>query len=332
MVELHGTNDDRREAQMGIQGALPQDGGSRKQIHAVRDEDSWKGDVIVRQRALVHVAGPRGAGKTTFIEAMLEAEAAFATCVRGERDPKLRGECESTSKSQREIRRYLDAGASAATLYRFSQPDTIAFFTSTVMQEYSEAVFIEGDCPVDCVELSVFIAPPLAPGEAVLRQVKVDHKAEHQAQLAAFKRAGDSPDAASEWLRAQVGLPLGDMIVKYPSVLNQLAAGMRASRAHARQTRPPAPTACWVLADGYEGIERAQLVVVNQRGEKERECTKALLAEVVRLRKDRHVFEDILGYRGSKIPITAVIADLSNAKDAGLKKALARVKRSLARS
>jgi hypothetical protein len=43
------------------------------------------------------------------------------------------------------------------------------------------------------------------------------------------------------------------------------------------------------------------------------------------------VFEDILGYCGSKIPITAVIADLSNAKDVGLKKALARVKRSVTR-
>lgn len=33
-------------------------------------------------RALVHVAGPEGAGKTTFTERLLEARAAFAVCVR----------------------------------------------------------------------------------------------------------------------------------------------------------------------------------------------------------------------------------------------------------
>jgi hypothetical protein len=90
---------------------------------------------------------------------------------------------------------------------------------STFMQEYSEAVFIEGDCPVEYVELSVFIAPPMAPGKTLLRRVKVDHKAEHQAQLAAFERAGDSPEAAAECLNAQVGLPLGGMLVKYPGVI-----------------------------------------------------------------------------------------------------------------
>jgi len=162
-------------------------------------------------------------------------------------------------------------------------------------------------------------------------QSKVDHKAEHQAQLAAFERAGNSPEAAAEWLNAQVGLPLGAMLVKHPGVIEQVAARMRASRAQARQTRPPAPTVRWALAEGYEGIERAQLVVVNVRGAKEQERARALLAEVTRLRNDSRVFEDILGYCGSKIPITAVIADLSNAKDVGLKKALARVKRSVTR-
>ena len=43
----------------------------------------------MRQRPLVHLAGPLGAGKTTFIERMLDAEVAFAICVRAERDPKL---------------------------------------------------------------------------------------------------------------------------------------------------------------------------------------------------------------------------------------------------
>lgn len=32
----------------------------------------------MRERALIHVAGPAGAGKTTFIERLLDAEVAFA--------------------------------------------------------------------------------------------------------------------------------------------------------------------------------------------------------------------------------------------------------------
>jgi hypothetical protein len=46
----------------------------------------------MRERALLHVAGPVGAGKTTFVERLLDAEVAFATCLRAERHPKLRKE------------------------------------------------------------------------------------------------------------------------------------------------------------------------------------------------------------------------------------------------
>lgn len=41
----------------------------------------------MRERKIVHVAGLAGAGKTTFIERLLDAHVALALCVRGERDP-----------------------------------------------------------------------------------------------------------------------------------------------------------------------------------------------------------------------------------------------------
>jgi hypothetical protein len=50
---------------------------------------------------------------------------------------------------------------------------------------------------------------------------------------------------------------------------------------------------------------------------------------VRRLRADRAVFDDVLGWRGSRVPITAVVADLANARDAGTRKVVARVKRSV---
>ena len=103
----------------------------------------------MRESALVHIAGPGGAGKTTFIERLFDAEVAFATCVRGQRDGKLWKERESAPKANAELRRYREAGASAVALYRFAEPNMDAFFMSKVMQDYSEAVFIEGNCPID---------------------------------------------------------------------------------------------------------------------------------------------------------------------------------------
>ena len=67
-------------------------------------------------------------------------------------------------------------------------------------------------------------------------------------------------------------------------------------------------------------IERAQLVVVNVRSEEERPAADALVADVARLRKDEAVFRDVIGWRGHKLPVTAVCADLSNPKDAGVKR------------
>ena len=133
----------------------------------------------MRERALVHVAGPVSAGKTTFIERLLDAEVAFAICVRAQRDPKLHKEQEAAPKTHAELRRYREAGASAVALYRFAESSMDAFFTSAFMQDYSEAVFIEGDCPIDSVDLSVFVAPVPSKGHSLLRRVVRDHTASH---------------------------------------------------------------------------------------------------------------------------------------------------------
>jgi hypothetical protein len=59
----------------------------------------------VRLRSIIHVAGPRGVGKTALIEGLLRAEVALATCARGERDPKQRGGRESASRVRKAERR-----------------------------------------------------------------------------------------------------------------------------------------------------------------------------------------------------------------------------------
>ncbi len=68
---------------------------------------------------------------------------------------------------------------------------------------------------------------------------------------------------------------------------------------------------------------------MNVRDDGERQAAAAFPEDVRRLRRDEDVFRDVIGLRGNRIPVTAVAADLSNPKDAGTRKALARVKRAL---
>ena len=83
------------------------------------------------------------------------------------------------------------------------------------------------------------------------------------------------------------------------------------------------------MEEGYEGIERAELVVMNVRSDAERDAAQVLVEEVRRLRKDQAVFDDVIGPHGNRVPVTAVVANVSNPRDRGLKKAVARVRRAL---
>ena len=285
----------------------------------------------MRERALVHVAGPPGVGKTTFIERLLDAEVAFAICVRAEREVKLRKAQESAPKAHAELRRYRRAGASAVALYRFPEPSTDEFFTSDFMQDYSEAVFIEGDCPIDYVDLSVFVAPAPPKGRSLLRRVVRDHAAAHQASIEQLAQALENPDAMARLLGAGLGGPFVAMALEQPRVLDQLRHSLETRLGEVRRAPPPAPTEHWALGEGYAGIERAQLVVVNVRSDTDHRAAESVVAELERLRKDAEVYRDVVGLRGNKLPITAVVADLANPKDPGLKKAVARVKRATKR-
>jgi len=285
----------------------------------------------VRERALIHVAGYTGAGKTTFIERLLDAEVALAICIRAEHDAKLRKEQESAPKANAELRRYRNAGASAVALYRFAEQSMDAFFTSDVMQDYSEAVFIEGDCPIDFVDLSVFVAPPPGEGRSLLERVVREHAAAHQASIEQIEQALESPEATARLFASSLGEPLLAMALTRLEVVDNLRHSMKGKLAEIRRAPPPPPTEHWALAKGYTGLERAQLVVVNVRSDADRQRAASFTDDVARLRKDEEVYRDVVGLRGNKLPVTAVIADLSNPKDAGLKKAVARVKRATQR-
>ncbi|MGA7924701.1 MAG: hypothetical protein WCA20_01765 [Candidatus Sulfotelmatobacter sp.] len=222
----------------------------------------------MRERALIHVAGPPGSGKTTFVEAILSIADWPVLVARCIRDDALRRERETESENHPELRRYRQAGASGVALFVF--PGNIAwngFFLTKLMEDYSRAVFLEGDSPFEFVDFRVFVAP-----------------------------APQDDETLFVWRT------------------RHLAAGQRGRAA---------------ISQRYVGIERAQLVVVNVRSEYERKGGEQIVADVVQLRKDKELYDDILGFRRSKLPITAVVANLNDPHDPGRKKALARVRRAL---
>lgn len=226
------------------------------------------------ERAIIHVAGPAGSGKTAFIEQMVHALGGEeVACVRGIADASVREPSESAPEGHPELDRWRRAGATAVALYRFDPNDgTIAddFYATDVMATFAGVMVIEGDSPVDTVDLEVFVARLPGPGATLLRR--------------AFASGPADEGATAEK---------------------------------------------WQLAAGYEGLERAELVIANLFSPDEQALAAPFLREVSRLRKDQDVFDDVISWRGSRVAITAVAGNLLDAKDPGLRKAVARVRRAV---
>jgi len=285
----------------------------------------------VISRAIIHIDGAPGAGKTAFVERLLGALDEWVLAVRCRRDQSLRHARESWSASDPEVRRYRAAGASDAGRFTFPSDRDAAddFFTTRLLTDVSDAVVIEGDSPLRDADLRVFVAPPPAAGQALLVRERRDRAAQQRAQADAMERLLGEPDGAARLLDQLVGGPLVAFAREQPELLEQARVSLLAGIGKVRAAPPPAPTERWAVAAGYAGIEHAQLVVLNTCEEAERRRAQGLLEDVRRLRADRAVFDDVLGWRGSRVPITAVVADLANARDAGTRKAVARVKRSV---
>jgi hypothetical protein len=291
--------------------------------------DGFPGAVI--SRAIIHIDGTPGAGKTAFVERLLGALDESVLAVRCRRDEALRHARESWSARDPEVRRYRAAGAPDAGRFTFPSDRDAAddFFTTRLLTDVSDAVVIEGDSPLRDADLRVFVAPPPAAGQALLVRERRDRAAQQRAQADAMERLLGEPDGAARLLDQLVGGPLVAFAREQPELLEQARVSLLAGIGKVRAAPPLAPTEHWAVAAGYAGIEHAQLVVLNTCEDAERRRAQGLLEDVRRLRADRAVFDDVLGWRGSRVPITAVVADLANARDAGTRKAVARVKRSV---
>jgi hypothetical protein len=77
------------------------------------------------------------------------------------------------------------------------------------------------------------------------------------------------------------------------------------------------------------GIERAGLVVINARSPREKAAGQRMLPDLARLRTDDELRVAVLGSLAHRVPVTSVVADLTDRKDAAMRKALTRIKRTI---
>ena len=283
------------------------------------------------ERTFILVDGPPKGGKTTLIEHLLRAFDGFAFVARCHRADNLRVPQETRPARSVELRRYREAGAADAIRYRFpsSHVHDDSFFLTDLMADYSNAVILEGDRPMPYVDLSVYVAEPCQEGAALLVRKVRDRAREEAEKIDAMERFLDEPGGVAEFIEQSLGKELGSLLSRNFGKLDELRDQFVDLVEKARQASPPEPTEHWAIADGYEGIERAQMVVVNFRLEDQRERAEGMLGELRRLREDEGVFADVLAPLGKRTPITAVAAKLSDPSDPGTRKAVARIKRSM---
>lgn len=281
----------------------------------------------MRHRALIHIGGAPGAGKTALVEALLAHTDYMISAVRCVRDDTLPEPCESFAKTDPELHRYRMAGAHTVARYAFPGTSDAhdAFFQIDALQDFSHAVVIEGDCPVSFADVSAFVAP--AAGGRLLVRRKSNQPSREREAMDALEAVLSRPGGLESILGELIGPGLGEFALQRPKLVEQERRKALTQLAELR-SRPVAKQRMrWAVADAYHGIERAQLVVVNIRDDTERDTGVALLTEVARLRNDSEIFTDVMGPRGNRVPITAVVANLTQPTDPGTKKALRRIRR-----
>ncbi len=283
-------------------------------------------------RSLIHVGGPPGAGKTTFIEAVLSRQDLLLSVARCRVLPSRSGR-RSSHSTERELRRFRDAGAAAVAAYHF-QPGEAAyagFFDTDLMLEIADAIILEGDDPLGSYDLRVFVAPPPESEDSLFVRRSDDSAKDARRQLDHWVELLQQPEGLGAWTKEILGTDFGALLSGQSSLAEKLRADALSKMQQIRHNPAPEPRPRWAIQQRWAGIETAGLVVVNLHRADQRSAAGRLVEDVARLRRDPELCRDILGPLGSRVPITAVAADLHDPGDPGLRKALARVRRVLQR-
>jgi hypothetical protein len=252
-------------------------------------------------RAVVHVDGPPGAGKTTLVETLLRDAPFEFVCIRGDRDKNARRFGAAHQEGDAELRRYADAGAYVVARVRFGEPSIDDFFELDALSGFSDAVVVEGDLPTDFADVAIFVCAPPKDGGSLTR-----------------RRGPASSSSSRSSRRSEPSAAAGLSLSKLPPSFFRSLAGR------------PAPTPI-ALPEGYEGLENAGLCIVTYRDASERDTAVRFADEITAMRADPALRRDLFGPFVKQVPATVVAADLRNPKDPGTKKAVARVGRTIRR-
>jgi hypothetical protein len=233
----------------------------------------------VTERSLIHVAGPEGAGKTAFVEALLAGIRASALVARCRRDDTLGRAQETAPRSHPELRRYRQAGAIRSALYDFPGHDVSFddFFMTDLMEHYSQVVVLEGDNPLEFADLRVFVAPPSVEGGRLFVRSAQPRRGDVRESAAVLERLLQGPTGVVELLDMVGGAPLAELARHNPALMDKVAASLRARAAEAKRSPARKAGERWAIAGPYAGIEQAQLVVVNTRQVSDREAAGRLV-------------------------------------------------------
>jgi len=282
----------------------------------------------VIERSFIHVAGPPKAGKTSLVEAVLsrtEEPVLVARCVLGSGSKAK----ESAPKTDRELERLRRAGAAAVTRYQLS-PSRFAFddfFQSELMEEFSQAVILEGGDPLGTYDLRVFVAPAPASSEPLLVRRTHDESASDLARLEHWVELLSQPDGLAAWTSEIFGARVGGFLPQNLPRLDDIRLNAIASLEQLRSRPRASAQPRWAIGERWQGIERAGLVVVNVRKGEDRTAAEQLVQDLLQLRRGPKLAREVLGPFGSRQPITARVADLRDPRDPGRRDSVARIRR-----
>lgn len=263
--------------------------------------------------AFIWIDGPAGSGKTTLIERVLESNRNKSLgAIRLRKNRKLRSPKEIKAGND-ETRRFKNAGAADTLLVEYpdnNRSSVADFFFANEFRGglfnaiYCEAELTEDQFPMD---MNLFVLPPLTDPASIfdVQQIKVD----------------------KEFMKSQFAKVLGHLApaVQRLSISLEDCMDKVLEGSDGDLDKFP-PLTILRLAPGFEGLIIATKVIVNIREEKERVNAERLLYLIDEIGSTPKRVENTFGYfwRPKK---SMFIANLTNPKDAELKKLVSMIKR-----
>ena len=271
-----------------------------------------------RGRWIVHLTGPSGAGKTTLARQLVAGNRSRAIAVL--HSAPAGGTHDGDAADLALLR---DAGAIFAEQMLW-RPDAEAddLESADFWEEFWDVLLVEGPLPPGLdADLVVFVtAAPRAVGPICVQQSHTDDDHPDLLLLRSLLDAGHEPrEVLRQVLRRSFG-PALDAVTD--EVLAKVATARSATCPAAASKR----RLRWRVASPWQGIERASVVVVNARTAAQAERGRQFVASWQAARLEPDIARDLSAVGGRR-PVTAVVGNLQDPRDAAVRSVAAKIRR-----